>query len=85
MEQIVAPLTPYPSGQKRRGCGASLFDAFFFQIREDGADGRQFFCFLVRDLGFERIFERHHQFNRIERVGSEVFDERSFGFDLVGR
>src|SRR5574337_300964 len=38
--------------------------------------------FLVGNLGLELFFERHHQFDRVERVGAEVVDERRFVLDF---
>src|SRR3546814_4852417 len=38
--------------------------------------------FLVGDLALEFFFERHHQFDGVERVGTEVVDEGSAVADL---
>src|SRR6187455_1759317 len=38
---------------------------------------------LVRDLDLELFFERHHQLDRIERIGTEVIDERSVIHNLL--
>ncbi len=35
-----------------------------------------FFCFFVRDFRFEFFFQRHHEFDGIQRVGAKVVDER---------
>src|SRR3954452_20381289 len=39
---------------------------------------------VVGNLDAELLFESHDQLDRIERVRSEVFDERRFGLDLFG-
>src|SRR3546814_14608205 len=38
--------------------------------------------FLVGDLALEFFFERHHQFDGVERVGTEVVDAGSAVADL---
>src|SRR3546814_3911673 len=38
--------------------------------------------FLVGDLALEFFFERHHQFDGVDRVGTEVVDEGSAVADL---
>jgi hypothetical protein len=38
-------------------------------------DGRNFLGFLVRNLTFKLFFERHYEFNRIERIGAKIVDE----------
>ena len=45
-------------------------------------NSRNFFGFLVRNLGFEFFFESHYQFNGIQRVGTKVIDERSIVGDF---
>src|SRR4249920_1079188 len=37
---------------------------------------------FVRDLGLELLLERHHELDRVERIGAEVVDERRFVLDL---
>src|ERR1035438_9368653 len=39
-------------------------------------NGRDFFGILVRDLGLEFLFERHDQFDSVQRVCAEIVDER---------
>src|SRR6266702_5117401 len=39
---------------------------------------------VVRDFDTEFLFERHHQFNGIEAVGAQIFDEGCGVRDLVG-
>src|SRR5678816_4510454 len=39
-------------------------------------DGGDLLGFLVRDLDPELVLERHHEFDRVERVGAEISDER---------
>src|ERR1700730_7506847 len=38
-------------------------------------DGRYFLGLFVGDLSFELFLERHHEFDRVERVGAQIFDE----------
>src|SRR5512139_2005627 len=38
--------------------------------------------FVVRDLGLEFLLERHHELHRVERVRTEVVDERRLVLDL---
>src|SRR5436309_5424952 len=49
-------------------------------VRLDVLDGflhaRDLLGVLVGDLDAELLFERHHQFDGVERIGSEVVDER---------
>jgi hypothetical protein len=45
-------------------------------------DGRNFLGFLVRNLTFKLFFERHYEFNRIERIGAEIVDEGGLGLDV---
>ncbi len=46
------------------------------------ADGLNLLSRVVRDVDVELFFELHHQFDRIERIGAQVVDERRFGRDL---
>src|SRR5690349_10726961 len=45
--------------------------------------GRDLLGFLVRDLALELFFERHHELDRIERVGAEIIDEGGVRADFV--
>src|SRR5678816_4624223 len=47
------------------------------------AHGGDLLGVFVRDLDLELFFERHHQFDRIERISAEVIDERSVIHDLL--
>ena len=42
-------------------------------------DGTDFFGIFIRDFDFECLFERHHQFDGVQRVGAKVVHERSAG------
>src|ERR1700682_2248762 len=44
--------------------------------------GGDFLGVLVRNLGFELLFQRHDEVARIQRIRSEVVDERRFVLDL---
>ena len=46
-------------------------------------DGRDLFGFLVRNFGFEFLFEGHDQLNRVKRVGAEIIDKGSIVRYLV--
>src|SRR5690606_34574335 len=56
-------------------------------VRLDGIDRlldrSDLFGFLVRDLALELFLERHHQLDGVERIGTQVVDERSVVGDLV--
>jgi hypothetical protein len=56
-------------------------------VREDVVDslpdGRDLLSVLVRDLDPELVLELHDQLDQIQRVGVEVFLERSLVSDLV--
>src|SRR3954471_2256328 len=45
-------------------------------------DGGDLLRLLVRNLGLEFLFERHHELDGVERVGAEVVDERGLVLDL---
>src|SRR5436190_12435091 len=47
-------------------------------------DGRDLLGSIVGDFDTEFLFERHHQFDDVEAVGSEIVDEARFFGDLVG-
>ena len=38
---------------------------------------------VVGDVDVELLFEFHHQFDRIQRVGAQIVDERRLAGDLV--
>src|SRR5437868_14130529 len=76
-------VNPTPVITTRLSC-AKLLDALFFQVLDGITDRLQAFCILVRDFDAELFFERHYEFDCVERVGAEIFYERSFGRDLVG-
>src|SRR6185437_7878179 len=46
-------------------------------------DGGDLLGFLVRNFGFEFLFECHHQFDRIQRVRAQVVDERGVWRDVL--
>src|SRR5262245_65148760 len=61
-----------------RGLAAVRLD-----VVEDVLEGHDLLGFLVRDVDLELFFERHHQFDGVQRVGAKVFDERGLRRDLV--
>src|SRR5215472_15545266 len=59
------------------GLGAALVDVV------DGlVDGGDLLGVLVGNLDLELLFEGHHQLDGVERVGSQIVDERSVVRDL---
>ena len=59
--------------------GVRLVD--IFDRVTDGDDG---FCCVIGNLNAEFLFERHDQFDGIEAVGAQIFDEGRIVRDLVG-
>src|SRR5689334_847391 len=47
------------------------------------AHGGDLLGIFVRDFDLEFFFERHHQFDRVQRIGAEIIDERSVIDDLL--
>src|SRR6516225_7888799 len=45
-------------------------------------NGGDFLGFFVGDLGLELFLERHHELHRVQRVGTEIVDERRLVLDL---
>src|ERR1700749_4873145 len=45
-------------------------------------DGLDLLRVLIRNLDVEGLFELHHQFDDVERIGAEVFLEACTGRDL---
>ena len=64
----------------------ALSVAYALGVRLDVVDGLlhggDLLRLLVRDLGLELLLERHHQLDRVERVGAQVVDERRLVLDL---
>src|ERR1700722_10864523 len=58
---------------------AALFDVF-----DHVADGLQLLRILVGDLRAKFLFKRHDQFDRVQRVSSQIFNELRLGRHLVG-
>src|SRR5688572_6763708 len=54
-----------------------------FDVVDGLLDGGDFLRLFVGDLGLELLLERHHQLHRVERVGTEVVDERGLDLDLA--
>src|SRR5579871_2685021 len=67
----------------QRRCWRLLAD---FGVLADVVDrvlvGLDLFRVLVGNLDVKRLFKRHHQLDRVQRVGAEVVHERSVGCDL---
>ena len=45
-------------------------------------DRSNFFGFFIRDLNAKLFFQRHHQLNRIQGIGTQVIHERGFVLDF---
>src|SRR6476646_8435057 len=58
--------------------------AAFGDVVDGLLDGGYFFCVFVRDLDLELFLEGHDEFDRIERIGPEVVNERGGARDLFG-
>src|ERR1700691_1031850 len=46
-------------------------------------DGRDLLGILIRDLDLELLFQSHHQLDRIQRVRSQIINERGIVGDLL--
>src|SRR3546814_8948692 len=55
-----------------------------FDIVDRVLDGGDLFRRIVGDLDAEFLFERHHQFDDIEAVGTQIVDEARFLGHLLG-
>ena len=53
-------------------------------VADDIGNGLKLLGFFIRHFDIEFLFKGHHQFNGVERVGSEVFNEFGLWGDLVG-
>jgi len=47
-------------------------------------NGFDLFRILIRDFHLVLFLERHHQFDDVERVRSQIFDEGRLRSDLIG-
>ena len=47
------------------------------------ADGLDLLRGVVRDVDLKLLLEFHHQFDRVEGIGTEIVNERSFRGDLI--
>ena len=47
------------------------------------ADAGQFFGIFIRNVCAEFFFKSHDEFDLIQRVSTEIFDEFGFGSDLI--
>src|SRR5438876_8525493 len=56
----------------------------FFDVVDHVADGLQFFSIFVRHFDGKFLFERHHQFHDIERIGAQVLDNDACGVTCSG-
>src|SRR5512141_3465755 len=64
--------TALPGGGSSRSSGLA---AALVDVVDRLLDGGDLFRVFVRDLGLEFLFERHHEFNSVERVSAQVIDE----------
>lgn len=63
---------------------ASSGGGVFFDVFDHVTHALELFCFFIRHFDGEFFFKGHHEFNGIEGVGSEVFDETGTKDDLLG-
>ena len=66
----------------RRGWNLLRFGAVV-DVLHGVFDATDFFGLFVRDLEAELLFERHDQLDCIERISTEILDERSIRNDIV--
>src|SRR5579862_3951257 len=74
----------WPRPGRREGAGASVRapadEPLLLKMRADVVDRLlhrgDLFRVVVGNLGFEFLFERHDELDRVERIGAEVVDER---------
>src|SRR2546425_8179319 len=71
---------PMPVTTTRRGSTALRV---VLDVLDRVADGHDLLGVLVRDLDVEMLLEGHDELHRVERVGSQVFDELRRGGDVV--
>src|SRR5436189_5694545 len=67
----------------RSGFAATRRLGAFFDVVDHVADGLQFFSIFVRHFYGKFLFERHHQFHDIERIGAQVLDKRRLWRNLL--
>src|SRR5216110_3001099 len=90
-----ASATPLPMGQtmprpvtttRRRFMFSTFWESSGLGVGLDVVDGLldggDLLGFLVRDLGLELFLERHDQLDGVERISTEVVDERGLVLDL---
>ena len=53
------------------------------QVRHGITNGAQLLGIFIGNIDVEFLFEFHHQFHNVQRVGAEVFDEARFGRELL--
>src|SRR6185436_217964 len=84
--RLSAPGCCAARGSARRRSAAARCSGLLFHVRADEIDrlldGGDLLGFLVRDLGLEFFLEGHDQFDRVERIGAQIVDERRFILDL---
>ena len=66
---------------KRPPTGSALLAG---DVGDDVTDGLELFGFFVGHFDVEFLFEGHDEFDGVERVGTEVFDEFGFRGHLIG-
>src|ERR1700733_13543636 len=63
-------------------CGALLILLMLLDVVRCVFDGLDLLRVLIRNLDVEGLFELHHQFDDVERIGAKVFLEACTGRDL---
>src|SRR6185312_4157066 len=73
-------------GTALRAHARRVYEALFLQMRTDVVDRLlhrgDLLGVVIGNLGFEFLFERHHELDGVERIGAEIVDERRFVLDL---
>lgn len=79
------PATPLSDEMHAENTGMPRTGLLFliFDIGNGIANRGDFFGIFVGDFEFERFFERHDEFDDVERVGPKVIDERRFVIHLA--
>src|SRR6266849_415451 len=67
----------------RRPGGLLFCLRVFLDVRDGVFDRGDCLCILVGNFDAERLFEGHHQLDRIERVGAQIIHKRSGGRHLA--
>src|ERR1017187_7743360 len=73
-----------PLSSERRALSIGLLLAALLDVFDHIANRLELLRVFVRNLRAKLLFKRHHQFNRIEGVRAQIFNELRLGCHLVG-